>query len=109
ANTATRYLDTVSTENRVFADRFKQLTDGIWRLYCQQLRLLEHDPFYDSKINEWETEYERTRQLVANDLVEFRQLVDSEFEQEEQATRIPEDSSWGKIAADYREEPDPPE
>lgn len=105
-NTAKRYLDTVNTENRVLADRFKQLTEGIWRLYCQQLRLLEHDPFYDSKVEEWEAKYERARQLVANDLVEFRQLLDSEFEQEGRAARIPEDSSWGKIAADYLEEPD---
>lgn len=109
ANTAKRYLDIVNTETRIYSDRFKQLTEGIWRLYCQQLRLLEHDPFYDSKVEEWAAEYGRTRKLIANDLVEFRQLLDSEVEGEEQTVRISEDSSWGKIVADYLEEPAPPE
>lgn len=108
-NTAIRYLDTVSNDHRVFADRFKHLSEGVWRLYCQQLRLLEHDPFYDPMVGKWEAEYERTKQLVANDLVEFRQLLDAEFEQEEQTARVPENSSWGKIAADYLEDPEIPE
>lgn len=108
-NTATRYLDTVSTENRVFADRFKQLSEGIWRLYCQQLRIQEHDPFYDSKVNEWEAEYERSRELVANDLVEFRRLLDTEFGDGAETERVPENSAWANIVVDYLDEPDVPE
>jgi len=100
-NTAKRYLSAVGEHNRILADRFKQLSDGVWRLYCQQLRLLEHDPYYDSKREEWEDEYQRTRQFVANDLVEFRQAIHDEFEETNETNRVSEESSWGKIAAKY--------
>ncbi|MDS0261719.1 hypothetical protein NDI56_20150 [Haloarcula sp. S1CR25-12] len=100
-NTAKRYLSAVGEQNRILADRFKQLSDGVWRLYCQQLRLLEHDSYYDSKREEWEDEYQRTRQFVANDLVEFRQAIDDEFDEANESNRVSEDSSWGKIAAKY--------
>lgn len=79
-NTAKRYLDQVDEDSRELADRFKQLSQGVWRLYCEQLRLLEHDPYYESETDDWEREYQRTRQLIANDLIEFRQLLDDELE-----------------------------
>jgi hypothetical protein len=105
-NTAKRYLGSVSDEDRTLADRFKQLSESVWRLYCQQLRLLEHDRYYDSETDEWEEEYERTKSLVANDLVEFRRLLDIEFEEGDDVTRVPEDSTWGRITADYIGESD---
>jgi hypothetical protein len=104
-NTSKRYLDIVNSDNREFADRFKQLSESVWRLYCQQLRLLKHDSYYESKTESWGEEYERTRQLVANDLVEFRRLLDIEFDDEAETSRVSEDSSWGKIAADYLDQP----
>ncbi|WP_277543558.1 hypothetical protein [Haloarcula laminariae] len=103
-NTAKRYLSAVGEQNRILADRFKQLSDGVWRLYCQQLRLLEHDPYYDAKREEWEEEYQRTRQFVANDLIEFRQAIYDEFEETNETNRVSEESSWGKIAAKYLDE-----
>ena len=102
-NTAKRYLDHVDEDSRELADRFKHLSESVWRLYCEQLRLLEHDPYYDSEIDAWEREYERTRQLTANDLVEFRRLLDEAY-RDADSVRSPEDSSWGKIVADYLEE-----
>lgn len=103
-NVSKQYLDVVDDDTRKVADRFKQLSDSIWGLYCQQLRLLEHDPEYESKLDEWEEEYERTRKLVANDLVDFRRLVDEEFEVEIETTRVSEDSSWGRMATDFLDE-----
>lgn len=103
-NTAKYYLENVDKDDRIFADRFKQLSDTVWRLYCQQLRLIEHDPYYESKKEEWEDEYNRTRGLVMNDLVEFRQFIRDEFEDADEVARVPEESSWGKIAVDYLEE-----
>jgi len=108
-NTAKRYFDLVSDEDRKLADKFKQLSESIWRLYCQQLRLLEHDEYYESYLERWENDYERTRALVTNDLVEFRRLLTVEFEEEEDISRVPEDSTWGKIAADYIGESNTPE
>ena len=105
-NTANRYLDLVSDENRTLADRFKQLSESIWRLYCQQLRLLEHDPYYETSLDDWQEKYERTRTLVANDLAEFRRLLDVEFEEDETVQRVAEESTWGKIVADYLDVPD---
>jgi hypothetical protein len=100
-NTANRYFDLVSDDDRKLADKFKQLSESVWRLYCQQLRLVEHDEYYESYLEGWENDYERTRSLVTNDLVEFRRLLTIEFEGEEDISRAPEDSAWGKIAADY--------
>jgi hypothetical protein len=105
-NISKRYLKLVNSDSREFADRFKQLSEGVWRLYCQQLRLQEHDPYYDSKTDDWSEEYERTKQLVANDLVEFRELLDLEFEDGEETARVSEESTWGKIAADYLDDPE---
>jgi hypothetical protein len=109
-NTATRYFDSVKNESREFADRFKQLSESVWRLYCQQLRLLEHDEYYDVKRDEWEDEYERTKKLVTNDLIEFRRLLDVEFGDSDDVStsRVPEDSAWGQIVSDYLDEPDMP-
>lgn len=100
-NVARRYFDSVDDEDREFADRFKQLSDNVWRLYCQQLRILEHDPYYETNIDDWKDEYRRTKSLLTTDLVEFRRLIDHEFEGEEDVDRAPEDSTWGKIASDY--------
>lgn len=104
-NVSKRYLDIVDSDSRKLADRFKQLSESVWRLYCQQLRLLEHDPYYESKTDSWDAEYERTRQLVTNDLVEFRRLLDVEFDDETDTARVSEESSWGKIAAEYLDGP----
>lgn len=100
-NTAQRYFEHVDDESRELGDRFKQLSEGVWRLFCQQLRLVEHDPYYDDQADDWRDEYARTRQLVAADLVEFRRLLDEQFESEGEADRVPEHSSWGQIAAEY--------
>ena len=104
-NTANRYLDLVSDENRTLADRFKQLSESIWRLYCQQLRLLEHDPYYETSLDNWEEKYERTREFVVNDLIEFRHRLDVEFEEDEPVQRVAEDSTWGNIVSDYLDVP----
>lgn len=100
-NTSNRYFELVDNDTRVFAERFKQLSESIWQLFCDQLRLQAHDPYYQSKVDEWEKQYERSRQLLANDLIEFRRLLDTEFEEERETQRVPEESSWGKMAADY--------
>jgi hypothetical protein len=105
-NTAKRYFDFVSDEDRQFADRFKQLSESVWRVYCQQLRILEHDQYYDSHTDAWETKYDREKKLVANDIVEFRRLLDSEMEGGAERSRIPEDNTWGRIVSDYLDEPE---
>jgi hypothetical protein len=100
-NISESYLGSVSSTDRRLADRFKQLSENIWRLYCQKLRLLEHDPHYESKLDNWEEEYMQTKSFVANDIIEFRRMLDREFDEEEDITKLPEDSMWGEIAADY--------
>lgn len=107
-NTAKQYFDFVSEENRQFADRFKQLSENVWRVYCQQLRLLEHDQYYDSHTGEWEAEYDRAKKLMADDIAEFRNLLDSEIKDEVEHSRIPEDSTWGRIVTDYLDRPEVP-
>lgn len=108
-NTSKRYLTLVGEDSPALADRFKQLSESVWRLFCQQLRLLEHDPFYEQKVDNWKEEQKRVRMVVANDLVEFRRLLDVAFDEEIETRRVSEESSWGKIAAEYLDETNPSE
>lgn len=103
-NVAERYLEAMSESDRMLSGRFEQLSENVWRLFCQKLRLLEHDSYYESKLEDWEEEYERTKTFVANDIIEFRRMLDSELGDEKEMTKAPEDSTWGKIAADYLDE-----
>jgi hypothetical protein len=100
-NVSKQYFEAVDEEERALADRFNQLSENIWRLYCQRLRIEEHDPYYESKLELWEERYDRTEKLVISDIREFRQLVETEFETNTTSHKSSEDSAWGKIAYDY--------
>lgn len=102
-NLTLRYLETVDSNDKdpVLSDRLLTLTDGIWKLFCQQLRIQEHDEVYDDDLDEWEKRYKLHKSYVSEDLDSFEDRLDVLLETYPNTVRASPDSSWAKIASDF--------
>jgi hypothetical protein len=71
-----QYLDAVSDESKLGASLFLRLTEEMWQLFCHQLRIIEHDPYYDQKLDDWNIEYDHHRETFISALREFEAFLD---------------------------------
>lgn len=102
-NLALRYLKTVDPNDvdPILSDRLLTLTDGIWKLFCQQLRIREHDEAYDEDLEEWEERYELHKSYASEDLDSFENRLDVLMEAYPGADKVSPDSGWAEIASDF--------
>lgn len=98
-----RYLRTVNPDHAdpVLGDRLLTLTDAVWKLFCQQLRIQEHDEAYEEDLDEWEEHYERHKSYVSEDLDSFENRLDVLLEDYPEADKVATDSGWAEIASDF--------
>jgi hypothetical protein len=99
-----QYLDAVSDKSKLGASLFLRLTEEMWELFYHQLRIIEHDPYYDQKLDDWNIEYDHHRETFISVLREFEAFLDkhdrfrvaSEVDHVDDH-RLPEKSSWGQV------------
>lgn len=102
-NLTLRYLNIVDSEDEdpVLSDRLLTLTDEVWKLFCQQLRIQAHDEAYDDELEEWEKRYELHKSYVSEDLDKFEDRLDVLLESRPPTERVSPDSAWAEIASDF--------
>lgn len=102
-NLTLRYLKTVDPDDAdpALSDRLLTLTDGIWKLFCQQLRIQEHDEAYEDDLEKWEDRYDLHKSYVSEDLDSFENRLDILLESNPDLDKVSPDSGWAKIAADF--------
>jgi hypothetical protein len=98
-----RYLKIIDPDETdpVLSDRLLKLTEGIWKLFCQQLRIQEHDETYDDDLEEWEERYEWHKSYVSEDLDSFESRLGVLLETHPDADKASPDSGWAEIASDF--------
>ena len=101
-NVSQKYLDQSDGEHSGLFVIFSSLTDDIWGLFCKQLRLCEHDSYYDTEIDKWQQDYADKEEQVMDLVLSFDKLINSEFpDNNESSDRAPESSGWGAVAEAY--------
>jgi hypothetical protein len=102
-NLTLRYLRTVNSDyaEPVLSDRLLTLTDEVWKLFCQQLRIQEHDEAYDDDLDEWEERYEMQKSYLSKNLDNFENQLDVLLEDYPDADKVSTDSGWADIASDF--------
>jgi hypothetical protein len=102
-NLTLRYLKTVHPDDAdpVLSDRLLTVTDGIWKLFCQQLRIQAHDGTYENELAEWKERYELHKSYVSEDLDGFENRLDVLLETSADANRASPDSGWAEIVSDF--------
>jgi hypothetical protein len=96
-----KYLDKTDGEHSGLSRIFSSLTEDIWKLFCKQLRICEHDPYYDDSIPNWQSEYDEMEERVTDLLSSFDKMVNAEFENSDVPDRVNESNGWGPVAKSY--------
>ena len=78
---------------------FCDIAEEMWSVFCRKLRILEHDPYYDNKVDGWDRIYERSLKELSKKIESFEMFINDmivDFPDIEKA-RVPEDSPWGVV------------
>jgi len=91
-------------DDDLYMESLDYLTDigkEMWKVFCYKLRILEHDPYYESKVDEWENKYQNSLKPLAEKIGNLDSFVSNNIERNRDFSlkelRSSEDSPWGKI------------
>lgn len=103
--TAEQYLSNVEGD-RTGSGSFDDLAYSCWKLFCYRLRMVEHDPEYDSKLDQWESDYQMKLSSFEDEIKQFREFVNEEFSgaSNEVHYRSDADSEWASVVSGIQED-----
>lgn len=81
-------------------DHLCDISKEMWSVFCNRLRILEHDPYYDHQVEKWERIYKRSLKTLSEKIENFDMFISESTEnyQDIEETRSDEDSPWGTVA-----------
>lgn len=81
-------------------DYFCDIANEMWSVFCKKLRMVEHDPYYDFKVDKWNRIYNRSLKELSEKIESFEIFIsDSIVDHPDiEEIRAEEDSPWGVVA-----------
>lgn len=103
--TSERYLSAVG-EDRAGSGAFDDLAYSYWKLFCYRLRMVEHDPEYDAKLEQWEMDYQMKLSSFEEEIAQFRTFLNEEFTENPSQSqyRSGADSEWASVVTGLQED-----
>ena len=101
-NISQKYLEHSNGEHSGLFVVFSSLSKDMWELFSKKLRICEHDPYYDDKVEQWEDDYAEKQKQVMSLLLDFDRMVNAEFNDEEESVDpVSESNGWSVVADAY--------